>query len=96
MHAAPHCFVPQPHVESLVIAMDLRPYPVQVEEKPFMKLVKTCFMMRRKTLLNNLLSYGLSREAAACAIDVCGLPASVRAEALSLDDFLKLYQEISK
>ena len=95
VHAAPHCFVPQPHVESVVIAMDLRPYPVEVEEKPFMKLVKTCFMMRRKTLLNNLLSYGLSRDEAAAAIAACGLPASVRAEALTLDDFLNLFQEIS-
>ena len=30
VRAAPHCFVPQPHVESEVIALDLRPYPVQV------------------------------------------------------------------
>ncbi len=96
VHAAPHCFVPQPHVESLVIAMDMRPYGRAVDEKAFMRLVKSCFLMRRKTLLNNLLSYGLSREKAAQAIENCGFAPAVRAEALDLDQFLDLFEEISK
>lgn len=95
VHAAPHCFVPQPHVESVVIAMDMRDYPVQVEERAFMKLVKSCFLMRRKTLLNNLLSYGLDKARAVHAIEACGFPASVRAEALTLDEFLKLFHEVT-
>lgn len=95
MHVSPHCFLPQPHVESVVIAMDMRPYPTQVEERPFMRMVKACFLMRRKTLLNNLIQYGLSRADAQEAIRRCGLAEGVRAEALSLDEFLCLYQQIS-
>ena len=96
VRAAPHCFVPQPHVESEVIALDLRPYPVQVEEKAFMRLVKSCFLMRRKTLVNNLMAYGLARGEAEEAVRGCDLPAAVRAEALSLDQFLALYGKISR
>lgn len=92
--AAPHCFLPQPHVESVVIAMDMRPYPVQVEEKAFMRMVKACFQMRRKTLLNNLIQFGLSRAEAQEAIRGAGLAEGVRAETLSLDDFIRLYQQI--
>lgn len=95
VHAAPHCFVPQPHVESEVIALDLRPYPVQVEEKAFMRLVKSCFLMRRKTLVNNLMAYGLARNEAEDAVRACSLPPSVRAEALDLDQFLSLFCKIS-
>ena len=95
VRAAPHCFVPQPHVESEVIAMDMRPYRVQVDEKAFMRMVKACFLMRRKTLVNNLMAYGLSRGEAEEAVKACSLPPAVRAEALDLDQFLALFGEIT-
>ncbi len=94
MSVPPHSFIPQPHVDSEVIALDLRPYPVQVEERAFMKLVKSCFAMRRKTLVNNLMSYGLSRPQAQSAVEEAGLAPAVRAETLSLDDFLNLFEKI--
>ena len=52
--------------------------------------------MRRKTLVNNLMAYGLARGEAEEAVRSCGLPAAVRAEALSLDQFLSLYGKISR
>lgn len=94
MSVPPYSFIPQPHVDSEVIALDLRPYPVQVEERAFMKLVKSCFAMRRKTLVNNLMSYGLSRPQAQSAVEEAGLAPAVRAETLSLDDFLNLFEKI--
>lgn len=89
-----HCFVPRPHVESTVITMDMRPYKTQVDEAAFMRLVKSCFLMRRKTLQNNLMSYGLTRQAAGDVISAAGLSASVRAEALTLDEFLTVFSSI--
>ena len=88
----PHCFVPQPHVESEVIALQMLPYPVQVEEEAFLRLVKNGFRMRRKTLLNNLLQCGFGKEEAQAALARADLAPGIRAEALSLDEFLRLYQ----
>jgi len=92
--ATPDCFQPQPHVESVVIRFAMKEELPPVPEDGFVKLVKASFLMRRKTLLNNLLGYGLNREMAEHVITACGLPATVRAEALSLDDFVNLYQNI--
>ena len=60
-----------------------------------MRLVKSCFLMRRKTLVNNLMAYGLSRGEAEEAVKACSLPPAVRAEALDLDQFLALFGEIT-
>ena len=92
--ATPDCFSPQPHVESVVLKFTMREDVPPVPEEGFVKLVKSCFLMRRKTLLNNLLGYGLNRETAGKVIADCGFPPSVRAEALSLEDFIHLYQSI--
>ena len=66
------------------------------DEALFMKLIRGAFVMRRKTLVNNLMSaFPLSREEASACIDRAGLPAQVRAEALSIEELARLCNEIS-
>ena len=65
------------------------------EEDAFLKLIRCCFHMRRKTLLNNLKAfYGMKQDAAAAAIEAAGLPAQVRGEALTLEDMVRLLRAL--
>ncbi|MPN54646.1 Ribosomal RNA small subunit methyltransferase A [bioreactor metagenome] len=65
--------------------------PVQVDEKKLFSLIDAAFRMRRKTLVNNLMPvYSLSRSQAEELVQKAGLPAGVRGEALSLEEFAAL------
>lgn len=90
------CFLPAPKVTSAVLRCRRREKP-PVEHACgkdfFFKVVRASFALRRKTLANSLHSvYGgqLSKEEIAGVIEGCGLPASVRGEALSLSQFAAL------
>ncbi len=86
---SPNCFHPRPNVTSSIIKIDILPEPVvQVDsEEFFFKLVRLSFGQRRKTLVNNLVDLGISKaELTEILIDVDFNP-SVRAEALSIQDF---------
>lgn len=89
----PQRFNPPPHVDSCFIRIsfhDERILP-EGEEEAFLRLIRCCFHMRRKTLANNLKAfYGMKQEAAAEAIEAAGLPAQVRGEALTLEDMARL------
>ena len=87
-------FLPQPKVTSAVMRCVRRDTPaVAVEdEKFFLKVINGAFLLRRKTLLNSLSSAfpKLEKTAIQSAIDSCGLPPTVRGEALDLKDFAAL------
>ena len=88
----PHCFVPQPHVDSEVIELRMRPRPDPAQEQGLPAAgQKRLPHARRKTLLNNLLQCGMGKEQAQKTLEAAGLAPSVRAEALSLADFVRLY-----
>ena len=92
---APEMFNPPPHVDSCFIRIQLYERRIFSEdpeqEKFFLKVIRSCFAMRRKTLANNLKSFfGLSQAAASEAIENAGLSAQVRGEALSLEEIAKL------
>ena len=66
------------------------------EQALFMKLVRGAFVMRRKTLVNNLMSaFALSREEASGCLERAQLPAQVRAEALTIGELARLSGEIA-
>ena len=90
----PQRFEPAPHVDSCFIRIDVRRERIvpEEDEAAFLKLVRCCFHMRRKTLSNNLKAvYGMSAEAAAAAIEAAGLKPQVRGEALTLEEIRDLY-----
>ena len=92
----PTCFLPAPKVTSAVLRCRVRENPAvapRCGEAFFFKTVRAAFAQRRKTLLNSLTSvFGgqLSKEQLTNAITGCGLPANVRGEQLSLEQFALL------
>lgn len=91
----PNCFMPRPKVGSAVIRLTRhKEVPVQVEdEKMMFRIIRASFNQRRKTLangLNNASDIPLSKEKIAQAIQELGVSASIRGEALSLEQFAKL------
>ncbi len=91
----PNCFVPRPEVSSAVISLRRheRP-PVQPKDPEFMfSVIRAAFAQRRKTLVNalsNAPTLGITKEAAASAIESLGLDARIRGERLSLFQFSEL------
>ena len=81
-------FKPQPGVDSAVIRLTPKQEDKMDDQKAFSRFVHTAFHQRRKTLLNNLKeSYSLD------LVDSNTL--TLRAEALSIDDFFKLFQQLN-
>ena len=89
MNISKEVFYPKPQVDSAVISFT----PVRERdrefEKSFFTLVKNCFRMRRKTLYNNLKDLydaDLLQE----MFTELNMDPSVRAQQLSLEEFLKI------
>ena len=94
------CFEPQPKVTSAVLrAVVRREPPVEVEdEKFFFRVVYAAFALRRKTLVNSLMTaFGsqLTKEQITQAVTSCGLEANIRGERLGLSEFAVLSAEIA-
>ncbi|MBC2578113.1 16S rRNA (adenine(1518)-N(6)/adenine(1519)-N(6))-dimethyltransferase RsmA [Peptostreptococcus russellii] len=94
-----HMFVPQPSVDSIVIALRVRPekkYNVDNEEI-FFKTVKAAFGQRRKTLLNSLTSMGvLEKEIVKEVLAEAEIDEKRRGETLSLYEFAHLSNCINR
>ncbi|MCF2620099.1 16S rRNA (adenine(1518)-N(6)/adenine(1519)-N(6))-dimethyltransferase RsmA [Oscillibacter valericigenes] len=94
------CFRPQPKVTSAVLRAELRREPpVAVEdEKFFFRVVYAAFALRRKTLVNSLMTgFGsqLSKEQLAEAVVSAGLEPTVRGEKLGLEEFARLARALA-
>ena len=95
----PNCFMPRPKVGSAVIRLTRHEkLPVEVkDEKLMFDIIRASFNQRRKTLangLNNSDKITCSKEIITKAIEKLGKGASVRGEALSLQEFAKLSNDI--
>lgn len=89
----PNCFIPRPNVGSAVIKLTrYEEPPVLVEnEKRMFSIIRASFNQRRKTLVNGLVNGGIAKkEDVLKALEEMELSASVRGEALSLEQFAKL------
>ncbi len=91
----PNCFIPRPNVGSAVIR--LTKYgspPIQVsDEKKMFALIRASFNQRRKTLANSLGNapgLQVSRQRVVEVLEEMGLPAMVRGESLTLEQFGEL------
>ena len=92
-------FYPAPQVDSAVIKLTMRSAPaVDVDDDArFFRLVKAAFSQKRKTLCNAV-SAALScpKETVLAALEDCGLPPAVRAEALTTAQFGDLYHALQQ
>ena len=97
----PNCFMPRPKVGSAVIRLDrYENPPVQVnDEKLMFKIIRASFNQRRKTLANGLKNspeINFTKEEIEEAIESLGKGASVRGEALTLEEFAALTNYFTK
>ncbi len=90
----PERFLPPPKVTSAVLrAVKRREPPVAVaDEAFFFRVVNAAFALRRKTLVNSLMTaFGaLGKERLTELAVSCGFAADVRGERLSMEDFAQL------
>ena len=90
----PNCFIPRPNVGSAVIRLTKwENPPVKVNDDIFMfSLIRASFNQRRKTLQNSLVNGGVpvTKEQITAALEEMELSATVRGEALTLEQFAKL------
>ena len=97
----PNCFIPRPGVGSAVIRLTrYEEPPVTVKDESLMfKLIRASFNQRRKTLangLNNSPEIHLPKEVIQESIVSLGVPENIRGEALSLEQFAELSNEIGQ
>ena len=91
----PKSFLPPPEVTSAVVVCDVRKPPFEIaDEEFFIKVVRTAFAQRRKTLLNSLTAT-FEREKILSALQAAGIDSTRRAETLSLEDFARLSNFLS-
>ena len=98
-HVSAGSFMPAPKVDSAVIKLDVSSEPrvKTLDEKMFFKVVKAAFAQRRKTLSNSLSSgLSLSKDVVAQVLTKSELPATTRAEQLTLEDFAKIADAITQ
>jgi len=94
-HVSKNVFYPRPEVDSTVLKVSFKEDIPDVDEKKFFKIVHACFSTRRKTILNSLSnSLGIEKAELKQVLEKAFLQENLRAEDLSLDNFIRLYNEL--
>lgn len=89
-------FYPNPQVDSVVFKID-----VDIDKKnkvnfDIYRFVKTMFLNKRKTILNNLGNYLKDKAKAEKILASIGVLPNARPENICKDDYIKMYSEILK
>ncbi|MCR4689671.1 MAG: 16S rRNA (adenine(1518)-N(6)/adenine(1519)-N(6))-dimethyltransferase RsmA [Saccharofermentans sp.] len=87
-----NCFIPAPRTTSAVISLTAG--DTRILSPEFIRFVDSCFAQRRKKLSNSLKIY--PKDKVTDAYSVLGLDLNVRAEELSPETFISLYDVIIK
>ncbi len=92
-YVPPNCFMPRPGVGSAVIRLNVYEQPpMQAEDEALLfAIIRASFNQRRKTLQNGLShvpELGISKELTVRILEEMGLSASIRGEALTLEQFV--------
>lgn len=90
----PGAFRPPPQVQSAVVRLTFRPPAVDIPDLPgFVRMVRTMFTQRRKTLSNALKPFGLERSVApAEALARAGIDGRRRPETLNMAEMAALFR----
>lgn len=84
-------FHPAPKVDSAVVHVEIDDDRYEIDDKDFLrKLIRAGFQMRRKTFVNNVSTMGIGKDKAKEVLTSLGYSESVRGEALSLEDYIKI------
>lgn len=92
---SPDSFMPQPKVGSAVISLNKKELTEQQrsDAKDIFTVVRAAFNQRRKSMVNALSNAGVlgrTKDEITEAVQAAGFDTNVRAEALTLDDFIRL------
>ena len=90
----PSAFSPPPEVYSSVLRIHFAPRFAELriqDEQAFIAFLRTCFSQKRKTLSNNLRNAGFTAQQIAEACERSAISPQIRAEALPLEDFARLF-----
>lgn len=92
-------FTPPPKVDSQVVILRTRPYPLvpKEQEKAFFRLVKAGFSAKRKKIISSL-SGGLHKDKSdiVALLERAHISPDVRAEELAIQDWLRIMEVIDK
>ena len=91
-------FTPPPKVDSQVIVLERRAEPLvaTAEQPAFFKIVKAGFSAKRKKLRSSLSGgLGISKPEAESALSQAGISADLRAEDLSIEEWMRLTQVVN-
>lgn len=90
-------FYPVPKVDSSIVRIDVYDKYAGVNKKNVNKAIKCAFMMRRKTLLNNLTAvYPVQKDEAAKILESLNVDLKARGETLTLDQIIEISDLLSK
>jgi 16S rRNA (adenine1518-N6/adenine1519-N6)-dimethyltransferase len=83
-------FWPEPNVDSVLVLLDRRPPPANVDRGRLFELIAVAFAQRRKTMRNALVRLGLQRADASQALEQAEIVPNARPESLGLGEFVRL------
>jgi len=90
----PGAFSPSPKVDSALVTFEMKTISLPAEErKALLEFVKLSFVQKRKNLLNNLAPV-YPRQRVEAAVAALGLPRTIRAEQLALEQLEKLFARL--
>jgi 16S rRNA (adenine1518-N6/adenine1519-N6)-dimethyltransferase len=91
-------FVPEPHVDSVLVGVDRRPHPAMagLAWPAFARVVDAGFSQRRKTLRNALRTLGLGPAAVEALGARTGVDLGQRAERLGVEEFAALARTLGE
>ncbi|WP_372996984.1 16S rRNA (adenine(1518)-N(6)/adenine(1519)-N(6))-dimethyltransferase RsmA [Lutispora sp.] len=97
----PESFIPRPEVISAVVKIDVYGVPqYDVRDKVlFFRFIKALFSQRRKTILNSISNSGLfsyNKTELNQILDSIGVEGTLRPEALSISDYVKIVNTLAR
>lgn len=91
-------FLPPPNVDSAVVSVVMNRHKYDIADLDLLRRVyKSGFAMRRKTLVNNLMSaFSLSRDTAVSLLEQCDIPVGARGEQLHSSQYVVLADKLAQ
>lgn len=91
-------FFPVPNVDSALVRVNFNKNKFFFKDyATFKKTAKAAFLMRRKTLANNLVAtFSIDKPTAEQILEACGFSKTIRGEALSVEELIRLSDALSE
>ena len=93
------CFTPRPKVDSTFLFLEKRNEKkiLEINKDDYLKFIKKCFANKRKTLINSLkINNFLEIEIVKHFLISNNLMENIRAEQISVNNYIKLWEKINK